>query len=77
MSEASKALEALRKALDDARQGLWYAHGSKVEERALVAVLKVVEKALATITKSEKINPCPYTQPHTREWCGYEECREN
>lgn len=22
-------------------------------------------------------NPCPYTQSHTREWCGYELCRES
>ena len=22
-------------------------------------------------------NPCPYTLPHTREWCGYPGCRES
>lgn len=54
VSEASKALEALREALDDAQRGLWYEHGAETEERALVAVLKAVERALTTITKSEK-----------------------
>lgn len=22
-------------------------------------------------------NPCPYDQSHTREWCGYDQCRES
>jgi hypothetical protein len=23
------------------------------------------------------VNPCPFTQSHTRAWCGYDNCREN
>lgn len=25
----------------------------------------------------EIIRECPFTQSHTREWCGYSECRES
>ncbi len=25
----------------------------------------------------EVIRECPFTQSHTREWCGYSECRES
>ena len=27
--------------------------------------------------KREVIRECPFTQSHTREWCGYSECRES
>lgn len=23
------------------------------------------------------LNPCPYTQSHTRDWCGFKQCRES
>lgn len=25
----------------------------------------------------EVVRECPFTQSHTREWCGYSECRES
>lgn len=25
----------------------------------------------------EIVRECPFTQSHTREWCGYSECRES